>query len=246
LARFVIVHGAFEGAWCWAPIAERLRAAGHTVQNPDLPGSGEDRTPVEHVTLDAYVDSTCEVLRSEEAPAVLVGHSMGGMVITQAAARCPEKISQLVYVSAFLPKNGESLASLAGLPEGADDGVQLNMVVEGDPPVATLPAEAGIQVLYGECDPKTAAEAAAQMRPQAAAPFTVPVEIDDGARIPRRYVFCTKDKAIPLALQRRMVREAPCEDVAELHTDHSPFFSAPDDLTRILIDFAAKDSRLAA
>jgi pimeloyl-ACP methyl ester carboxylesterase len=246
LARFVIVHGAFEGAWCWEPLAERLRAAGHTVQNPDLPGSGEDRTPVEEVTLDAYAESTCEVLRSEEEPAVLIGHSMGGMVITQAAARCPERIAQLVYVSAFLPRDGQSLQTLAGLPEGADDGVQSNMIVEGDPPVATLPAEAGRDVLYGECDPETATWAAGELRPQAAAPFIVPVEIDDDAGIPRRFVFCTKDKAIPLALQRRMVRESPCEEVAELHTDHSPFLSMPEELTRILVGFASRSTRAAA
>jgi pimeloyl-ACP methyl ester carboxylesterase len=246
VARFVVVHGAFEGAWCWEGLAERLRAAGHSVDNPDLPGAGEDATPVEQVTLDAYTESTCDVLRSDPEPAVLVGHSMGGIVITQAAARCPESVAQLVYVSAFLPRNGESLQSLAALPEGAEDGVQSNMVVEGDPPVATLPEQAGREVLYGECDPQTAAWAAAKMRPQAAAPFTTPVEIDDAAGIPRRYVFCTKDKAIPLALQRRMVRDAPCEDVAELHTDHSPFLLAPEDLTRILTEFAARSTRVAA
>jgi len=240
MARFVIVHGAFEGAYCWEPIADRLRRAGHTVDNPDLPGAGADTTPVEDVTLQAYVDRTCEVLRGDEEPAVLVAHSMGGMVTTQATAQCADRIAQLVYVSAFLPEDGESLKSLASLPEGAADGVQRNMVVEGDPPVATLPAEAGREVLYGECPPGVADEAAAKLAPQAAAPFVEPVRIDDDHGIPRRYVFCTKDKAIPLELQKRMVREAPCVETAELHTDHSPFYSMPDELTRILVDFASR------
>src|SRR5438552_2315995 len=75
-------------------------------------------------------------------PAVLVGHSMGGMVITQAAANCPEYVDRLVYVAAFLPADGQSLIDLTQLPEGAGDAVQANLVVDGDPPVATMPPEA--------------------------------------------------------------------------------------------------------
>ncbi|HLS48611.1 MAG TPA: alpha/beta fold hydrolase [Actinomycetaceae bacterium] len=240
MSRFVIVHGAFEGAWCWEPIAERLRAAGHTVSAPDLPGAGDDDTPVADVTLAKYVESICAILNSAEEPAVLVGHSMGGIVITQAAADCADKVSQVVYVSAFLPKNGQSLQDLAALPEGQADGVQQNMVVEGDPAVATLNAEAGAEVLYGECDPETQQWAASMLAPQAARPFVEPVQIDDDAEVTRRFVFCTKDKAIPIELQRRMARESAVVETAEIATDHSPFFSAPDELTRILVDFAAK------
>lgn len=243
MARFVIVHGAFEGGWCWEPIVERLRAAGHDAVAPDLPGSGDDTTPVEQVNLRAYVDKICGVLRSSDEPAVLVGHSAGGITITQCGAECPDRIDQIVYVSAFLPKNGQSLMDLVKLPEGADDEVQQNMIVEGDnPPVARLPAEAAVNVLYGECDPEVAREAASRLRPQSAVPFAEPVSIDDNAPVTRRYVVCTKDRAIPPALQWRMIRESPCADVAEIATDHSPFYSAPDELTRILIDFAAKSS----
>lgn len=240
MSRFVIVHGAFEGAWCWEPIVDRLRAAGHTVQAPDLPGAGEDDTPVEDVTLAAYVSRVCEMLNSEPEPAVLIGHSMGGIVITQAVAECGDKVSQVVYVSAFLPKNGQSLQDLAGLPEGAGDGVQKNMVVEGAPLVATLNAAAGAEVLYGQCDPRTQQWASDMLRPQAARPFIERVQIHDDAPVTRRFVFCAKDKAIPIELQRRMATESPVVETAEIETDHSPFFSAPDELTKILIDFAKK------
>jgi pimeloyl-ACP methyl ester carboxylesterase len=84
--RIVLVHGAFGGAWCWEPVLPGLRAAGHTVEAIDLPGHGEDKTPVAEVTLDAYADRVCGVLAAGP-PAVLVGHSMGGVVVTQAAAR---------------------------------------------------------------------------------------------------------------------------------------------------------------
>jgi len=103
MARFVFVHGAFAGAWCWEPLRERLEAVGHTTEARDLPGSGDDQTPVGELTLDVYADSVCEQLRQADEPAVLVPNSMGGMVATQAAARCPKRVASIVYVAAFLP-----------------------------------------------------------------------------------------------------------------------------------------------
>ena len=153
MARFVLVHGAFSGAWIWAPLVDRLRAAGHSVDAFDLPGSGEDNTPISEVTLDACAARLCEVLATRPEPAIVVGHSMGGIIATQGAARCPERVEALVYVAAFLPKDGQSLLELTKLPEGAGDQVQANIVIEGAPPAATMPAAASGQALYGCCTP---------------------------------------------------------------------------------------------
>ncbi len=73
MARFVLVHGAFGGAWCWEPVDGPLEAAGHTVEAIDLPGGGADETPVADVTLDAYVERVCSTLTAPPEPAVLVG-----------------------------------------------------------------------------------------------------------------------------------------------------------------------------
>src|SRR4051794_14660487 len=77
MARFVLVHGAHGGAWCWEPVVGPLAAAGHAVEAFDLPGSGGDHTAAASVTLAAYVERTCAVLAGRPEPAVLVGHSMG-------------------------------------------------------------------------------------------------------------------------------------------------------------------------
>ena len=138
--RFVLVHGAFGGAHVWERVIPGLQAAGHTVEAIDLPGSGEDRTPVAEVTLRRYAERVCEALAAGP-PAVLVGHSMGGMAITQAAALRPDLPTGLIYVAAFLPAEGESLIDLTHRPEAGEDQVQANLVVQGDPPVATLTPE---------------------------------------------------------------------------------------------------------
>jgi pimeloyl-ACP methyl ester carboxylesterase len=236
MARFVLVHGAFHGAWCWEPLVAELSSAGHAVVTLDLPGSGDDTTPIADVTLDAYARRICDRLAEQPEPVVLVGHSMGGVAITQAAARCPDRIARLVYVAAFLPGDGQSLVDLAQLPEGADDMVQANMVVEGEPPVATMPAEAAREAFYGLCAPEQVAWATEQIRPQPVVPFITPVSLDgsEATRPPRAYIISAQDRAIPTALQRRLVADNPDLDVVELDADHSPFLSRTGELAAAL------------
>ncbi|HKN94929.1 MAG TPA: alpha/beta fold hydrolase [Thermoleophilaceae bacterium] len=245
MARFVLVHGAFSGAWVWEPVADRLREAGHTVDAIDLPGSGDDQTPAEEVTLDAYAARICDALAEHEEPAILVGHSMGGVAITHAAGRCPARISLLVYVSAFMPQHGQSLLDLTHTPEGEGDQVQANLVVDGDPPLATLPAAVAPAVLYGSCTDEQAAWATTRMRPQPLAPFAAPVDIEDprSQALPRAYVTCNQDRAIPPALQRRMINETPCVEVIEFDTDHSPWLSKTDELVKALARLAEVPAR---
>jgi pimeloyl-ACP methyl ester carboxylesterase len=247
MARFVLVHGAFSGAWIWGPLMDRLRAAGHSVEAFDLPGAGEDQTPAGEVTLDAYAARLCQVLAAGSEPAVVVGNSMGGIIATQGAARCPDRVRALVYVAAFVPQNGQSLLDLTKLPEGAGDQVQANISIAGDPPMATMPAAASRQALYGSCTEDVAAWAIARQCPQAVAPFVTPVSIPPGAldRMNRYYVLCTRDQAIPAPLQRRMIAENACADVVELDTDHTPHLSMPEELARALDRFAAHLSRAA-
>lgn len=244
MARFVLVHGAFSGAWIWGPLMGHLRAAGHAVDAFDLPGLGDDRTPASEVTLDRCAGRLCEVLAAGSELAIVVGNSMGGVIATQAAARRPERVAALVYATAFLPKNGQSLLDLTKLPEGADDQVQANITIEGDPPVATMPAGASRQALYGSCTDEVAQWAIAQQRPQPIGPFVTPVLIPAGALdgIDRYFVICTRDRAIPLPLQRRMIAENPCEAVVELDTDHTPHLSMTKELAGVLQKFAAHSS----
>jgi len=244
MARFVLVHGAFSGAWIWGPLMDRLKAAGHSVEAFDLPGLGDDHTPVSEAGLDACAARLCEVLAASSEPAVVVGHSMGGIIITQGAARCSGRVSALVYVAAFLPKDGQSLLDLTKLPEGAGDQVQANIIIEGEPPVGVMPAAASQHALYGCCSDDVAAWAIARQRPQPVAPFATAVSIPPGAldRIKRYYVLCTRDRAIPPPLQRRMIAENVCADVIELDADHTAHLSRTNELAKALHRFATHSS----
>jgi pimeloyl-ACP methyl ester carboxylesterase len=215
---------------------EPLEALGHTVETFDLPGGGEDQTPIEEITLAACADRVCSVLAGRPEPAVLVGYSMGGMVVTQAAANCPERIASLIFVASFMPSNGQSLLDLSGLPEGEGDMIQANIVIEGEPPMASLPAGATAAAVYNCCTQEQVDWAVERRRPQAVAVFATPVTADDAvlASIPRSYVLTGQDRCIMPALQRRMIAEHPCTSVVELDTDHAPHLSRTDELVAAL------------
>jgi pimeloyl-ACP methyl ester carboxylesterase len=238
MARYVLVHGAWHNAWCWEGVAGDLRAAGHEVDAIDLPGHGADATPHGEVTLDAYADRIVDAIGPDGDPVVLVGHSMGGIAITQAAERAADRLSRLVYVTAFLPRDGESLADLASLPEGAPDLVMPNAIIE--PPDAIFPEPAARGAFYHRCAPADADAAVAHLNPQPLPPLATPVTItDDGAAgVERHYIACTDDQAIRIALQRRMVEASPCASVTELDADHSPFLSRRGELVTALAALA--------
>jgi pimeloyl-ACP methyl ester carboxylesterase len=234
MTPFVLVHGAFHGGWCWESVATSLTAVGHTVLTPDLPGAGDDGTPPGDVTLASATERVIQTLRSLEHPAVLVGHSMGGVVITQAAARAPELVSRLVYLTAFRPGHGEALLDLTGLPEGAGDGVQANISVTGNPPVATFDAAKAQHVFYNLVPADAAQRATDRLSPQPLALFATPVDIEGVQLPPQEYVICTEDRAIPPALQRLMAERSPTR-VHKLPAGHSPFYSHTAEVVKILL-----------
>lgn len=234
MTRFVLVHGAFMGAWCWEPVAEALRGAGHEVEAPDLPGSGADRAHIADAHLDAYVARVAELL-DRRKPAVLVGHSLGGITITAVASRYPAGIAQLIYLAAFLPGDGQSAMDLTRLPEGRYEGLRRRMLVSGDPPVATLSRADARAVLFNSCPPQVAEPAIARLGPSATWISKARVPAGDNSSVPSSYVVCTKDLAIPPQLQRRMARESSCFPIVEIETDHSPFLSDPSVLVDALV-----------
>lgn len=241
MSRFVLVHGAFHNASCWDRLKKDLEARGHRVEAIDLPGQGSDKTPLEQVTLDLYADKVTDAVMSDPEPAILVGHSMGGMVVTQAAdnvvARGGE-LAQVVYIAAFVPHNGQSLVDLAGSPEGAGDMVQANVVVDGEPPIGTMSVENHMAAFYGDVDPSEARALAEKLQPQPILAFVQPVHITDDRPLTRRYVVTTKDKALPTPLQRRMSKDTAFVDVVEIESDHSPFISHEPELLEILDGWA--------
>ena len=100
MAIYVLIHGACHGSWCWDNVVPLLQKKGHLVEAPDLPGHGKDKTPIQEVTLQSCVDKVCSVIEAQSEPVILVGHSMGGIILSQVAEQIPDKIKTLVYLTA--------------------------------------------------------------------------------------------------------------------------------------------------
>ncbi len=155
-------------------------------------------------------------------------------MITQAAERHADRIKSLVYLTAFLPQNGQTVEELAR----ADGDSTLNgsVYLSEDETTAHVKPEAIRDGFYADCSDDDVAFATARLRPEAVAGLRTPMRTSAArfGRLPRTYIECLKDRAISIAMQRRLHGALPCQRVFRLDTDHSPFFSAPDALAEAL------------
>ena len=234
MTTFILLHGAYHGAWCWHRLAPLLEARGHRVAAPDLPGHGDDGTPLAEVGLGAYADRIEALVAAAPEPPVLVGHSMAGMVLTALAERRPAAVARLVYLTAYMPADGETLSGVA--KRDADSLVRARVEdVDGVPCVVL--AEGNLrEAFYHDATADDVAWVAERVRPQPLRPFRDPVTVTPGraGRVPRLYVHCRDDRAISPGLQARMVAACPGTPTAELGGGHSPFLTRPGELADLL------------
>src|SRR5215213_5264319 len=120
---FLLVHGAWHGGWCWRRVSDLLEKRGHKVFSPTLTGLGERSHLLnDKINLSTHITDIANVMKWEGLKDfVLVGHSYGGYVITGVAERVPEAIASIVFLDAFMPESGESLAESGS--ERVRDGI---------------------------------------------------------------------------------------------------------------------------
>lgn len=238
MSTYVLVHGAYHGGWCFEKILPLLEAAGHTAIAVDLPGHGDNKAPMADVTLAAYVDHVCTVIQGQREPVVLLGHSLGGMTITQVAEMIPDRIAWVVYLTAMMPKNGQNRTHLAE-HEGPED-MAAKRILSEDGLSATMAHDVIPPTFYAECPAADVERAIARLVPQAVEPFRQQAQTtpERFGTVKRAYIECLRDRAIPIAMQRAMIAAQPCDRVFTIDTDHSPFYSAPEELATHLLALA--------
>jgi pimeloyl-ACP methyl ester carboxylesterase len=228
----LLVHGAWHGAWCWATLQAELDRRGIPSHAVDLPGHGVSTLPLGDLHGDA--EHVATVLAGFDGDVVLVGHSYGGAVITQAtgsAHTVATRVAHLVYLTAFALDDAESVwgfsRSRPRVPVALDTAV-----VGGDDGISRLDPDRAPAALYGLCPPATVSAAVARLGPQPVASFQQPVAGSPRATIGSTYVKCTADAAIHIALQDELA--ARCDVTVTLVSDHSPFLSMPEAVADVL------------
>jgi len=216
----VLVHGAWHGAWCFEPVVERLERGGFAVAAVDL--------PLEGPTSDVEAARTCI---AQHPGAVVVGHSYGGFVITQAAAGLD--VSHLVYLAAFMPDTGENVgATAARAPRTVLNDA---MVVQEDGRIAIEPSLA-VEAFYHDCDRAAAEAAVSRLRPQRFESYPILQGAPPWRSVPSTYVVCVDDRALAPSLQRELAGRAGA--VVEWEGAHSPFLAQPERVAELLVRLA--------
>jgi pimeloyl-ACP methyl ester carboxylesterase len=238
-SSFVIVHGAWNGAWAWRAIKADLVARGATVTTVELPAHGGDMTPLAEVSLRAYVDTVEAAIAAAPKPVTLVGHSFGGVVVTEAADERAADLDRLIYVTAFVPKTGDSLLSLSMQDPDSELGAALAIQMEQG--TAAVMNDRLTEVFCADCDAAAAAELHAKYRDEPLGPFVETATVGPAwTTVPKFYVFADDDHAISPLNQAQMTAGIAWKATASLPTSHSPFLSQPTELTEQLAKFVAE------
>lgn len=233
MATFILVHGAWMGAWVWRDIIPLLLAKGHKIITPDLPGLGDDQTLLKDINLDLYISRLSTLINEQKTRVILVGHSMAGMVISALGELMPEKIHSLIYLCAFLPQDGESLLDIVNA--SVNPHMQFDFSLHYN--VCDIRSDLINNALFNCCSHQDIVFARPLMRTQATNIFSSKCFLtqEKFGSIPKTYIKCNKDNAITLEMQNKMITHQFVDYIYSIDTDHCPFFSSTRELEKILL-----------
>ncbi|KAJ1431719.1 Alpha/Beta hydrolase fold [Sesbania bispinosa] len=251
--HFVLVHGISGGSWCWYKIKCLMENSGYKVSCIDLKSAGIDQSDADSLlSFDDYNQPLMDFMSSlpENEKVILVGHSAGGLSITQACHKFAKKIHLAVYVAATMLKLGywtdEDLKD--GVPDLSEFGdvYQLGFGLGQDKPPTSALVKKELQrkIIYPLSPHEDSTLASMLLRPGPILALTSARFTKDGdevEKVPRVYIRTRHDSVVKAEQQEAMIKRWPPLSVYELDSDHSPFFSTPFLLFGLLVKAAAFD-----
>jgi pimeloyl-ACP methyl ester carboxylesterase len=240
-AIFVLIHPAWHGAWCWKKVIPLLRSRGHDVYAPTLTGLGE-RAHLAHpmVGLETHVQDVVNVLDYEDLrDVILVGHSNAGTLITAVADRVPDRLAHLVYLDAFVPKDGQATIDLITFPRQAWEA---RVRTEGHgwliPSLQPVPWDEFVRDVWRVTDETDRRWMVARLGPTPFKTFTDPVRRKNPAaeKLPRTYIRCRQHPSAAFDRYAEMARQTAGWRYRELATAHEAFVTMPHELAGLLLE----------
>jgi len=234
MQTLLLVHGGWSRASFWDRLAPELDRRGIPWRAMDLPGHGARRTgSFWRVSLRDYAQAVIDEADAIEGPVVALGHSMGGLPISQAADLAPDRFTALVYLAAFLLRDGERLFRVAT----ADRDVEFGAAIRIDPVRcrALLDPVMARRLIFDDCTEEDTAAALAALAPNPLRPLMTRIRL--GARfdaIPKHYIRCTADQSISPARQAWMADRYALASRHDFPSNHMPMFSNPSGLAELL------------
>lgn len=235
MTTYLLIHGAWHGGWCWRPVARSLRAAGHRVLTPTLPGFADDGADASAHSLADVVDAVADLVEREDLQdVVLVGHSWAGYVITALAPRIRQRLRRLVYWSAFVPAEG---ASLVDEVDDATRALFEELAAQSGNATIELPYPVWEQGFIQDAEPAVQRVTYGLLVPQPFRYSATPVTpLDPGSwDVPTTYLMGKDDLTMPQDETGWPRFAARLGLVPELIPgSHELFFTQPDALTAVL------------
>jgi pimeloyl-ACP methyl ester carboxylesterase len=185
--------------------------------------------------MESYIQRIVEAVGDIGPPVLLVGHSMGGLPISEAAERIPSRISKLIYLTAVLPQSGEKLTDFTEVNEG-ESSAALALIDSAEEGAHEFDPAMAADIFYSLCTPERVRRAIARLKPQADAPLAEPVHmtVAGWGSLSKTYIICTEDRAHPVSRQHWYCDRMPNVKKILLKADHSPFYSKPIELTQLI------------
>ncbi|MEH6739979.1 MAG: alpha/beta fold hydrolase [Sulfitobacter sp.] len=239
MANIILVHGSWHWAGCFYKLEQQLQGLGHTTQSINNASHGDDNTAWDAIdSMATYTASLRAAIEASSESVVLVGHSMGGVSLSYLAEEIPGKIAKLIYLTAFMTAPGKTAndyimghaenpvnAPLFGALEPVNDRAGIRLKEEAPDQIR--------EAFYGDCSDEDVALPAKNATvintsiPNIYTPTKIAVH-------ERHYIQCTNDRAISLQAQNEMCDDVPGTQIHGMETSHSPFYSQPEVLAKII------------
>jgi pimeloyl-ACP methyl ester carboxylesterase len=234
--KYLLIHGAYHGAWCWEEVKALLETRENIVYTLDLPGHGQDKTNREGVTLQLYIDNVEKfIIDNNLTDLIIVAHSFAGVISTKLIERIPDRINKIIFISAIILDNGECFFDYF-VPEVRDRYIELAKRENG----AIPPNHDSLRSrLFNELDDDVKYEAIfSKLTPQPIKPYIEKIYLKNfnNSKIPMVYLFLTNDVSLPVESFMEMISKLPTSfKKVEIDSDHEIMFSHPQLLTDSII-----------
>jgi putative intracellular protease/amidase len=231
---YVLVHGAWADESAWGFVRNSL-AQNANVVVVNLPAHGIDLTPATSATLSSYVKTVTDAINAQPGKVTLVGHSMAGIVVSQVAENIPTKISKIIYVSAYLPRNGEDLLSLANQDKQSKAGTSLEFTTDFS--AASIKKDVIVPAVCADCTDFMKEVLVKYHKAEPAKPLGEKVVLTAAkfGSVPKYYIHTTNDSAVGYDLQKMMVKNnGTIKQTFEMNTSHLPFVVQPGEFIKIV------------
>lgn len=238
--NYVLVHGAWQAPYVWDAVKTSLINEGNNVTVVELPGHGSDNIVPSTITLNLYRDKVADALSKINGKVILVGHSLGGMIISVVAEQNPSKIEKLVYLAAYLPTSGQSLFDLAGTDAGSSLGGSVNgqkILTQNDANgTLEIAQDQIVSIFIQDGSPQVQNLVLKNYRPEPAIPFITPVTLTAAnfGSVEKVYIKTLQDHVVSPGLQDKMIASGNVKKVYQLNTSHSAFLAKPDSVAILL------------